>query len=129
MTLELRPSGSLMDMLHRRFGEPEARFYLVQLIGTCHYMHTHQVIHRDLKLGNLFLDSNMNVKVDDSGLAALIENPGERRKTIYGTPNYIALEVLLDTANGHSFEVDTWSIAIYWSLVLPKTKDVKAMYK
>ena len=58
-----------MDMLHRRFGEPEARFYLVQVIETCHYMHTHQAIHRDLKLGNLFLDSNMNVKVGDSGLA------------------------------------------------------------
>ena len=65
----------------------------------------------------------MNVKVGDSGLATLIENPGERRKTICGTPNYIALEVLLDTANGHSFEVDTWSIAIYWSLVVRHAKN------
>jgi serine/threonine protein kinase len=50
MTLELCPSGSLMDMLRRcwRFSEPEARFFMVQLIGACYYMHTHQVIHRDL---------------------------------------------------------------------------------
>lgn len=53
---------------------------MVQLIGACHYMHNNQVIHRDLKLGNLFLDKNMNVKVGDFGLAALIENPGERKK-------------------------------------------------
>jgi cell cycle serine/threonine-protein kinase CDC5/MSD2 len=136
MTLELCHNGSLMDMLRRRrrFTEPEARFFMVQLLGACHYMHTHQVIHRDLKLGNLFLDSNMNVKVGDFGLAALIESPGERKKTICGTPNYIAPEVLFDTANGHSFEVDTWSIGvILYTLVIGRppfqTKDVKAIYK
>ncbi|PCH34951.1 Pkinase-domain-containing protein [Wolfiporia cocos MD-104 SS10] len=136
MTLELCPNGSLMDMLRRRrrFTEPESRFFMVQLIGACQYMHTHQVIHRDLKLGNIFLDRNMNVKVGDFGLAALIENPGERKKTICGTPNYIAPEVLFDTANGHSFEVDTWSIGvILYTLVVGRppfqTKDVKAIYK
>ncbi|CAL1698741.1 unnamed protein product [Somion occarium] len=136
MTLELCHNGSLMDMLRRRrrFTEPEARFFMVQLIGACQYMHTHQVIHRDLKLGNIFLDQGMNVKVGDFGLAALIENPGERKKTICGTPNYIAPEVLFDTANGHSFEVDTWSIGvILYTLVVGRppfqTKDVKAIYK
>ncbi|KAL5522527.1 hypothetical protein ACEPAG_8543 [Sanghuangporus baumii] len=136
MTLELCESGSLMDMLRRRrrFTEPEARFFMVQLIGACHYMHMNQVIHRDLKLGNLFLDHEMNVKVGDFGLAALIENPGERKKTICGTPNYIAPEVLFDTANGHSFEVDTWSIGvILYTLVVGKppfqTKEVKTIYK
>ncbi|KAI9061979.1 Pkinase-domain-containing protein [Trametes sanguinea] len=136
MTLELCHNGSLMDMLRRRkrFTEPEARYFMVQLIGACHYMHNHQVIHRDLKLGNIFLDRNMNVKVGDFGLAALIENPGERKKTICGTPNYIAPEVLFDTANGHSFEVDTWSTGvILYTLVVGRppfqTKDVKAIYK
>lgn len=136
MTLELCQSGSLMDMLRhrRRFTEPETRFFLVQLIGACNYMHTHQVIHRDLKLGNLFLDEDMNIKVGDFGLAALIESPGERKKTICGTPNYIAPEVLFDTANGHSFEVDTWSIGvILYTLVVGRppfqTKDVKTIYK
>ncbi|THV04761.1 Pkinase-domain-containing protein [Dendrothele bispora CBS 962.96] len=136
MTLELCVNGSITDMLRRRrlFTEPEARFFLVQLIGACQYMHTHQVIHRDLKLGNLFLDGHMNVKVGDFGLAALIENPGERKKTICGTPNYIAPEVLFDTANGHSFEVDIWSIGvILYTLVVGRppfqTKDVKAIYE
>ncbi|KAJ6539139.1 kinase-like domain-containing protein [Mycena capillaripes] len=136
MTLELCPSGSLMDLLRRRkrFTEPEARFFMIQLIGACHYMHGQSVIHRDLKLGNLFLDAHMNIKVGDFGLAALIESPGERKKTICGTPNYIAPEVLFDTASGHSFEVDTWSIGvILYTLVVGRppfqTKDVKAIYQ
>lgn len=79
MTLQLCPSDSLVNMLHHRhvFTKPEAQFLIVQLIGTCHYMHTHQVIHRNLKFDNLFLDADMNVKVGDFGLAALIESPGE----------------------------------------------------
>ncbi|ODN75912.1 hypothetical protein L202_05897 [Cryptococcus amylolentus CBS 6039] len=136
MVLELCHNGSLMDLLRRRkrYSEPEARYYLVQLIAACQYMHQMNVIHRDLKLGNLFLDENMDIKVGDFGLAALIEKPGDRKKTICGTPNYIAPEVLFDTANGHSFEVDVWSVGvILYTLLIGKppfqTKDVKAIYK
>ncbi|KAL0959806.1 hypothetical protein HGRIS_011487 [Hohenbuehelia grisea] len=140
MTLELCHSGALIDMLRRRrrFTEAESRYFMVQLIGACHYMHTHQVIHRDLKLGNILLDSNMKLRVADFGLAALIENPGERKKTICGTPNYIAPEVLFDTVNGHSFEVDIWSIGIIMYTLLigkppfqsreAKEKDVQDIY-
>ena len=74
-----------MDLLRRRkrYTEPEARFYLVQLIAACQYMHSTNVIHRDLKLGNLFLDGDMNLKVGDLGLAALIEKPGDRKKSAF----------------------------------------------
>nr|XP_019014240.1 PLK/PLK1 protein kinase [Kwoniella pini CBS 10737]OCF53021.1 PLK/PLK1 protein kinase [Kwoniella pini CBS 10737] len=136
MILELCENGSMMDLLRRRkrYTEPEARYYLVQLIAACQYMHQMNVIHRDLKLGNLFLDADMNLKVGDFGLAALIENPGDRKKTICGTPNYIAPEVLFDQDNGHSFEVDVWSIGvIMYTLLIGKppfqTKDVKTIYK
>ncbi|WWC57830.1 uncharacterized protein I303_100365 [Kwoniella dejecticola CBS 10117] len=136
MILELCENGSMMDLLRRRkrYSEPEARYYLVQLIAACQYMHQMNVIHRDLKLGNLFLDADMNIKVGDFGLAALIENPGDRKKTICGTPNYIAPEVLFDQDNGHSFEVDIWSVGvILYTLLIGKppfqTKDVKTIYK
>jgi serine/threonine protein kinase len=76
------PLQSLLDLLRkrRRYTEPEARFYLVQLIGACEYMHNNSVIHRDLKLGNLMLDEEMNLRVGDFGLAALVKFPGERKK-------------------------------------------------
>ena len=97
-------------------------------------IHDNGYIHLDLKPANILVDFHGSLKIGDFGLAALIESPGERKKTICGTPNYIAPEVLFDTANGHSFEVDTWSIGvIMYTLVIGKppfqTKDVKAIYK
>ena len=52
-------------------------------------MHSHRVIHRDLKLGNLFLNDKMEWKVGDFGLATKLDFVGERKKTVCGTPNYI----------------------------------------
>lgn len=46
--------------------------------------------------------------VGDFGLATKIEFDGERKKTLCGTPNYIAPEVLCK--KGHSYEVDIWSL-------------------
>ncbi|KAG8820902.1 Cell cycle serine/threonine-protein kinase cdc5/MSD2, partial [Serendipita sp. 401] len=136
MVLELCQGGSLVDLIRRRkrLTELETKVLLVQLIGASEWMHNHQVIHRDLKLGNIFLGGGMNVKVGDFGLAALIENPGDRKKTVCGTPNYIAPEVLFDSENGHSFEVDIWSIGvILYTLVVGKppfqNKEIKAIYK
>jgi serine/threonine protein kinase len=82
---------SMSDLLKRRknLTEPEVRYYLVQLISSLKYLHSNLVIHRDLKLGNLFLDSQMRIKVGDFGLATKIADVNERRKTFCGTPNYI----------------------------------------
>lgn len=135
MILELCPNGTLMEMLKRRasFTDPEIRLYGLQLLGATKYMHSRRVIHRDLKLGNLFLDEDMNLRVGDFGLAALLIDDDDRKKTICGTPNYIAPEVLYGAANGHSYEVDVWSIGvILYAMTVGhppfQSKDVKQIY-
>ena len=91
------------------------------------------MIHRDLKLGNLFLNEKMEIKLGDFGLATKLEFDGEKKRTICGTPNYIAPEVL-DGKCGHSYEVDVWSLGvIIYTLLIGKppyeTPDVKTTYK
>lgn len=52
--------------LHKRrkaVTEPEARYYMTQLLKGVHYLHNNRVIHRDLKLGNIFLNDDMEVKI------------------------------------------------------------------
>lgn len=125
----------MSDLIKRRkrITEPETRFYINQLMAGVAYLHDNCIIHRDLKLGNLFLDENMNIKIGDFGLATKLAHPGERKRTVCGTPNYIAPEIL-EGKDGHSFEVDTWSIGvIVYAMIVGRPpfecKDVKSTYK
>lgn len=51
-----------------------------QILQGTSYLHQQNIIHRDLKLGNLFLNDEMEVKIGDLGLAAKIEFVGQRKK-------------------------------------------------
>ena len=73
-----------------------------------------------LKLGNLFLNENMEIKIGDFGLATKLEFDGEKKRTICGTPNYIAPEIL-DGKCGHSYEVDIWSLGVIMYTITIKT--------
>ena len=133
--LEICSNGSLMDLMKKRktLTEPEVRFFTTQICGAVKYMHSRRVIHRDLKLGNIFFDKDYNLKVGDFGLAAVLANNRERKYTVCGTPNYIAPEVLMGKHAGHSFEVDIWSIGVMiYALLVGKppfqAKDVNVIY-
>jgi serine/threonine protein kinase len=78
----------------KRITEVEAKYYLHQIISGVKDIHHANVIHRDLKLGNLFLAEGLKIKIGDFGLAAKLAFDSERRKTMCGTPNYIAPEIL-----------------------------------
>uniref|UniRef100_A0A3Q1IVS9 Serine/threonine-protein kinase PLK n=1 Tax=Anabas testudineus TaxID=64144 RepID=A0A3Q1IVS9_ANATE len=121
VVLEICRRRSLLELHKRRKAvtEPEARYYMTQLLNGVQYLHNNRVIHRDLKLGNIFLNDDMDVKIGDFGLATKIEFDGERKKTLCGTPNYIAPEVLCK--KGHSYEVDVWSLGcILYTLLVGK---------
>ncbi|KAM4585255.1 serine/threonine-protein kinase PLK1 [Odontesthes bonariensis] len=121
VVLEICRRRSLLELHKRRKAvtEPETRYYMTQLLKGVQYLHNNRVIHRDLKLGNIFLNDDMDVKIGDFGLATKIEFDGERKKTLCGTPNYIAPEVLFK--KGHSYEVDVWSLGcILYTLLVGK---------
>ena len=91
IVLELCKRRSLMELHKRRKAvtEEETRYFINQILLAVNYIHDHNVIHRDLKLGNLFLNEQIQVKIGDFGLATRMERSSDRRKTICGTPNYI----------------------------------------
>ena len=75
----------------------------------------------------------MTLKLSDFGLAAKLNFEDEKRRTMCGTPNYIAPEVL-ESKFGHSYEVDIWAIGvIIYTLIFGKppfdTNDLKTTYK
>jgi polo-like kinase 1 len=69
--------------LHRRrktVTEPETRYFVKQIVEACIYLHEKRIIHRDLKLGNLFLNDQMEIKIGDFGLATRMENQSDRKR-------------------------------------------------
>lgn len=54
-----------------------------QLVSGCRYIHANHVIHRDLKLGNMLLNDDMQVKIADFGLATRVEYRGEKKMSVY----------------------------------------------
>lgn len=131
--LELCKKRSMMELHKRRkiITDFECRYYIFQILDGLKYLHDRKIIHRDLKLGNLFLNDDLMVKIGDFGLATTISYDGERKKTICGTPNYIAPEIL--NKKGHSYEVDIWSVGcVMYTLLAGKppfeTKTLKETY-
>lgn len=123
-----------MEMHKRRksLTEAEVRYLVKQICLACLFLHEKRIVHRDLKLGNLFINEQMELKVGDFGLATRISDGNERKLTLCGTPNYIAPEILLK--KGHGFEADVWSLGcIVYTLVVGKppfeSSDLKETYR
>uniref|UniRef100_A0A3Q3CHI5 Serine/threonine-protein kinase PLK n=3 Tax=Haplochromini TaxID=319058 RepID=A0A3Q3CHI5_HAPBU len=132
--LELCSRKSLAHIWKARhtLTEPEVRYYLRQIISGLKYLHSRGILHRDLKLGNFFINENMELRLGDFGLAAKLETVEQRKKTICGTPNYLAPEVL--NRQGHGTESDVWSLGcVMYTLMCGnppfETLDLKETYK
>ena len=113
LILERCLSLSLMELskMRKTFTVPEAQYIMLQLLDATGYLHSQNVIHRDLKLANVMVDCNMNMKVGDFGLATELQYAGQRKWTRCGTPNYIAPEVLGES-EGYGFACDIWSLGV-----------------
>lgn len=59
--------------------EPEVRYYLKALVEGVGHIHKHNIIHRDLKLGNMLINDSMDLKIADFGLATSVGYEGEKK--------------------------------------------------
>ncbi|XP_068107328.1 serine/threonine-protein kinase PLK2 [Hyperolius riggenbachi] len=112
--------------------DPEVRYYLKQIVSGLRYLHEQEILHRDLKLGNFFINESMELKVGDFGLAARLEPMEQRRRTICGTPNYLSPEVL--NKQGHGCESDIWALGcVMYTMLLGRppfeTTNLKETYR
>ncbi|CAJ1050953.1 NUAK family SNF1-like kinase 2 [Xyrichtys novacula] len=112
IVMEYASRGDLYDYIcdKRNISEREARHFFRQIVSAVHYCHQNGIVHRDLKLENILLDGNGNVKIADFGLSNLYHGD-EFLQTFCGSPLYASPEIV----NGrpyHGPEVDTWSLGV-----------------
>ena len=113
ISMEFCPCGDLEHYLatHRTVEEGRMRRWATQLLLALRYMHGHRVIHRDLKLQNIFLaDDGATVKIGDFGLSKLLRSTEEGTKTQAGTPYYFSPEVAM--GKQHNVKTDVWSLGV-----------------
>ncbi|XP_008533924.2 NUAK family SNF1-like kinase 2 isoform X1 [Equus przewalskii] len=112
IVMEYASRGDLYDYVseRQRLGERDARHFFRQIVSAVHYCHQNGVVHRDLKLENILLDANGNIKIADFGLSNLYHQ-GKFLQTFCGSPLYASPEIV----NGKPYtgpEVDSWSLGV-----------------
>jgi len=111
--MEYMDEGSLADILknHKRgIAKPQIQEIMRQVLSGLQYLHSHNIIHRDLKPANILVSKNGNqYKITDFGISTQVkEKMTNVRRTVAGTPWYMAPEVIL--GKPYSYAADIWSL-------------------
>ncbi|KAB2107923.1 cAMP-dependent protein kinase type 2 [Alternaria gaisen] len=109
MVMDFVEGGELFSLLRKsqRFPNPVAKFYAAEVTLALDYLHSHNIIYRDLKPENLLLDRHGHLKITDFGFAKEVP---DITWTLCGTPDYLAPEVV--ASKGYNKSVDWWSLGI-----------------
>lgn len=105
-----------------RLRENDAKVTARQLFLAVYELHRRNILHRDIKLENVLIDENLNLKLTDFGFAIKVAKKGEKLRMLCGTPAYMAPEMLrcaCDSASpGYSFPADIWSAGVLLATLL-----------
>ena len=107
--LEYCPGGELFHLLRKRrkFSEEQSKFYAAQMVLALEYLHSREIVYRDLKPENVLIDADGYIKITDFGLSRQNLKKNDA-KSICGTPEYLAPEIILKMGYGKG--VDWWTL-------------------
>lgn len=94
----------------------ELKYIMKQLVEAVRYCHEHGIVHRDIKLENILIDSNYKIKLTDFGLCGIKTTPSDIFSQSLGTVRYTAPEML--EGNGYNESIDIWGIGVVFFTLL-----------
>merc|ERR1712176_1464300 len=115
-----------------RFTERDAANAVHQMLLAVYYLHSQNIVHRDLKLENFLYEKKDSsfLKLIDFGFSSLLSDPNIRMNMSCGTMSYVAPEVL---AKSYTSQCDMWSLGVIVFILLsgymPFSGDDKAQLK
>jgi len=118
IVMEFCDGGSALDIMtssKKSFPEEQISIIVSHMVEGLAYLHSHRILHRDLKAGNVLLTSTGKAKLADFGVSAKLVHTLQKKKTIVGSPYWMAPEVISvqkGKDEGYDFKADIWSLAI-----------------
>jgi len=113
LVMECMEGGELLDRVRekKRFSEADTAFTVWQMLLALNYIHSHGMIHCDLKLENYMYDSkdSSHLKLIDFGFSKMCDKKAELRRKACGTLSYTAPEVL---EMSYTQQCDQWSLGV-----------------
>ena len=115
MVLDYCPNGDLLTHLseRKRFSESVVRFYCCQVLLALEYLHSLDIVYRDLKPENLLIDRAGNLRLVDFGLAKENVNEMNPATTFCGSPAYLAPEILEKQGSEKSADVYSFGALLF----------------
>lgn len=112
VVMEFLEGGALTDIVTHtgRMQEEQVAYVCQAILKALAFLHSQGVIHRDIKSDSILLTHDGNVKLSDFGFCAQISSDTPKRKSLVGTPYWMAPEVISRLPYGT--EVDIWSLGI-----------------
>mmetsp|Transcript_8939 Transcript_8939/g.20440 ORF Transcript_8939/g.20440 Transcript_8939/m.20440 type:complete len:652 (-) Transcript_8939:590-2545(-) len=95
---------------NRKLSEAESCRLFVQIVQGLEHCHNSGIVHRDVKLDNLLIDENKNIKIVDFGFSVSFK-PGQKLKKACGSPSYAAPEIVARKPYNPT-SVDIWSLGV-----------------
>jgi serine/threonine protein kinase len=127
IVLEYAGGGDLLQIMRIRgsLSESEAKAIFIQVVDGLKACHSIGIVHRDIKLDNILLSTDLTeIKICDFGVSRF-SKPGERVNEQCGTPAYLAPEIIANQGY-EPFFVDTWSLGVLLYAMLSASVPFKA---
>ncbi|XP_005987935.1 serine/threonine-protein kinase PAK 4 isoform X1 [Latimeria chalumnae] len=111
VVMEFLEGGALTDIVtHTRMNEEQIATVCLSVLKALSVLHSQGVIHRDIKSDSILLTHDGRVKLSDFGFCAQVSKEVPRRKSLVGTPYWMAPELISRLPYGP--EVDIWSLGV-----------------
>ena len=110
---------TLLEDMAEPFLPSETKTLMLQLVSGTEYLHSHWILHRDLKTSNLLLNNRGELKIADFGMARYTGEPPPRLTQLVVTLWYRAPELLLGTER-YGSEIDIWSMGCIFAELLTR---------